>query len=184
MAVSHLELLITPTENWPITTTELASVSPINPWSDTREMLQLLHHCWNAWRYCWCGHVTLPHSCIIQVFIAVAGNKRGDVMSYSSRLGSAQRKHCFVYCCVIVGACFDVTVLAWRKYATILSWFICVTIDRVWIGGWIYRPLTPNSELQVITVLSLISTLYKSPQHQLSLFPACCLHQPFPSNSF
>jgi hypothetical protein len=37
-----------------------------------------------------------------------------------SRLGSARRKHRFVYCCVIVGACFDVTVLAWRKYATIL----------------------------------------------------------------
>jgi hypothetical protein len=40
----------------------------------------------------------------------------------SARLGSARRKHCFVYCCVIAGECFDVTVLAWRKYATIFSY--------------------------------------------------------------
>jgi hypothetical protein len=31
---------------------------------------------------------------------------------------------------------------------------------------------THNSELEVITALSLISALYKSPQHPLSLFPA------------
>jgi hypothetical protein len=37
----------------------------------------------------------------------------------SARLPLARRKHRFVYCCVIVGACFDVTVLAWRKYATV-----------------------------------------------------------------
>jgi hypothetical protein len=36
------------------------------------------------------------------------------------RCGSAQRKHCFVCCCIIVGTCFEVTVLAWSKYATIL----------------------------------------------------------------
>jgi hypothetical protein len=34
---------------------------------------------------------------------------------------------------------------------------------------------THDSELQVITALSLISTLYKSPQHPLSLFAACCV---------
>jgi hypoxanthine-guanine phosphoribosyltransferase len=34
-------------------------------------------------------------------------------------LGSARRKHHFVYCCVIAGAYFDVTILAWRKYSTI-----------------------------------------------------------------
>jgi hypothetical protein len=34
---------------------------------------------------------------------------------------------------------------------------------------------TNNSELQVITALSLICTLYKSLQHPLSLFPACCV---------
>jgi hypothetical protein len=32
----------------------------------------------------------------------------------------AQRKHHFVYYCVIAGAGFDVTVLVWRKYATVL----------------------------------------------------------------
>jgi hypothetical protein len=34
---------------------------------------------------------------------------------------------------------------------------------------------TQHSELQVITAVSLISTPYKSPQHPLSLFPACCV---------
>jgi hypothetical protein len=32
-----------------------------------------------------------------------------------------------------------------------------------------------DSELQALTTLSLISTLYKSPQHPLSLFAACCV---------
>jgi hypothetical protein len=32
---------------------------------------------------------------------------------------------------------------------------------------------THHLEIQVITALSLISTLYKSPQHQLSFFPTC-----------
>jgi hypothetical protein len=34
---------------------------------------------------------------------------------------------------------------------------------------------THHSEIQAITALSLISTLYKSPQHPLSHFPACCI---------
>jgi hypothetical protein len=34
---------------------------------------------------------------------------------------------------------------------------------------------THHSELHVITALSLIFTLYKSPQHPLSLHPACCV---------
>jgi hypothetical protein len=104
-AVSHLELAC-----------KHASISAINPWSDTRETLQLLRHCWNSWHHCWRGHVTLPHSCVIQEFIAVVWQQMrwGD-----ARLSSAWRKHCFVYCCIIVGACFDVTVLAWHKYATI-----------------------------------------------------------------
>jgi hypothetical protein len=49
------------------------------------------------------------------------GNKRGEAMRDSLRLGSARRKHRFVYCCVIAAACFNVTVLAWRKYATIYT---------------------------------------------------------------
>jgi hypothetical protein len=80
-AVSHREL-----------TRKRASVSPINPWPDTREtllptVLQLLRHCWNAWRHCWRGHVTPPHSCGIQVFIAVDCNKRGEAIRDSSRHG-------------------------------------------------------------------------------------------------
>jgi hypothetical protein len=43
---------------------------------------------------------------------------------------------------------------------------------------------THHSELQVITALSLISTLYKSSQHLLSFSSLLCLHQPFPSNGF
>jgi hypothetical protein len=40
-------------------------------------------------------------------------------------------------------------------------------IDGVWSGYWIYWH---NSELQVTTALSLSSTLYKPPQHPISLF--------------
>jgi hypothetical protein len=109
-----------PTENSPRTTAishreltrKRASVSSINPWSDTRETLQLLRHCWNAWRHCRRGHMTHLRSCIIQVFIAVAWQqmRRGDARlvtarQSSARLGSARRKHRFVYCCVIAGAC-------------------------------------------------------------------------------
>jgi hypothetical protein len=45
----------------------------------------------------------------------------------SARLGSVRRKHRFVYCCVIVGAYFDVTVLAWHKYATIYILFLLLS---------------------------------------------------------
>jgi hypothetical protein len=52
----------------------------------------------------------------------------------------------------------------------------CVTVDGIGIGYWIYWHICMHhSELQAITVVSLISTLYKSPQHLLSLFPACCV---------
>jgi hypothetical protein len=48
---------------------------------------------------------------------------------------------------------------------------LCVSIDGVWIGEWIYWPLyTHDSELQVITPPPLISTIHKSPHHPLSLF--------------
>jgi hypothetical protein len=66
--------------------------------------------------------VTLLHSFVIQVFIAVAWQqtRAGDERLVMARLGSARRKHRLVYCCVIAGTCFEVTVLAWRKYATII----------------------------------------------------------------
>jgi hypothetical protein len=122
----------------PWSTRERASVSPINLWSDTREtllptVLQLLRHCWR-------GHVYPPHSCVIQVFIGVDWQqmRRGEAMRDSSRHGraqldSAQRKHRFVYCCVIAGTCFDVTVIAWRKYATL---HINTNATKLFIVNW------------------------------------------------
>jgi hypothetical protein len=78
---SHLTRL-PPTKNSPITTPERASVSPINPWSETRETraFLLLRHCGNTWRHCWRGHVTPPLSCLIKVFIAVVWQqaRRGE----------------------------------------------------------------------------------------------------------
>jgi hypothetical protein len=59
------------------------------------------------------------------------------------------------------------------KNMLILSLFIC---DCEWGVDWwmvLLATYTHHSELQVITAVSLISTLYKSPQHPLSLFPAC-----------
>jgi hypothetical protein len=41
-----------------------------------------------------------------------------------------------------------------------------------WISD-LLTTCTHHSELHVITALSPISTLHKSPQHPLSLFPAC-----------
>jgi hypothetical protein len=138
----HINLLFTEAlftthaENYcnlpPRTTCKRASVSPINPWSDKREtliptMLLLLRHCWNAWSHCWYGHVTSPHSCVIQVFIAVAWQqvrqgdaRRGATRHGTAEVGSARRKHPFVYCCVIAGTCFDVTDFTWHKSAKIL----------------------------------------------------------------
>jgi hypothetical protein len=50
---------------------------------------------------------------------------------------------------------------------------VCVTIDEVGIGEWVYWPLnTHRSELQVTTVLSLISSRCKSQAHAKSS-PAC-----------
>jgi hypothetical protein len=56
---------------------------------------------------------------------------------------------------------------------TILSriWGGGVTTDEVWIGEWIYWPLTHDSALQALTTLSLIYTLYKSLHAKSS--PAC-----------
>jgi hypothetical protein len=54
--------------------------------------------------------------------------------------------------------------------------FGSVTIDGVWIGELdLLTTCTHHSELQVITALSLISTIHRSSQHPLSPFPACCV---------
>jgi hypothetical protein len=61
------------------------------------------------------------HSCCL----ATNEARRCEEMRDSSwlswaRHGTARRKLRFVSCCVIVGVCFDVTVPAWHKYATVL----------------------------------------------------------------
>jgi hypothetical protein len=73
----------------PRTTRKRASVSPINPWSDTRETLlpTVLYSCVTVEMRDVTAdavHVTLPLSCVIQVFIAVAW----------------QREMCLPQCCV------------------------------------------------------------------------------------
>jgi hypothetical protein len=55
-----------------------------------------------------------------------------------------------------------------------------VTIDGVWIGNWIYWPLTDRNYVTI--ALSLIHTLYSSLQHVL--LSLLCLHQSLPGNSF
>jgi hypothetical protein len=52
--------------------------------------------------------------------LATSEARQGEVRLGTAELGSAQRKHHFIYCCVITGMCFEVTVLAWSKYATLL----------------------------------------------------------------
>jgi hypothetical protein len=74
----------------------------------------------------------------------VHGSARfGSALLGSALLGTARRKHRFVYCCVIAGACFDVTVLAWRKYATVFS--------SVSPGKSLYRPWRPLGLREVET---------------------------------
>jgi hypothetical protein len=61
-------------------------------------------------------------------FATCHGSARlGSARLGSARLGSARRKHRFVCCCIIAGACFNVIVLAWRKYATLVFIFITWT---------------------------------------------------------
>jgi hypothetical protein len=64
-------------------------------------------------------HPSVYSCCLATDEARRCATRHGTADLGSSRL--ARRKHRFVYCLVIVGACFDVTVLAWRKYATILS---------------------------------------------------------------
>jgi hypothetical protein len=61
----------------------------------------------------------LRHPSVYSSCLATNEGKRCATRHGSARLGSARRKHRFVYCCVIVGACFDVTVLTWRKCSAI-----------------------------------------------------------------
>jgi hypothetical protein len=65
--------------------------------------------------------------------------------------------------------------VSWELELYILS-HVCVTIDGVWIGNWIYWPL--QIVTQVTIALSLIHTLCSSVQYVLSLlsvFTSRCL---------
>jgi hypothetical protein len=66
------------------------------------------------------------HPSVYSGCLATGNTRWGDAtrIAIRSRLGSAilgtaRRKHRFVYYCVIAGACFDVTILTRCKYATI-----------------------------------------------------------------
>jgi hypothetical protein len=61
----------------------------------------------------------LCHPSVYSCCLAINEVRRCATRHGSAQLCSARRKHHFVYCCVIAGACFDVTVLAWHKYTTI-----------------------------------------------------------------
>jgi hypothetical protein len=52
---------------------------------------------------------------------------------------------------------------------------VCETKDGIRIGYRTYCPRTHNSELHVITALSLISTIYSTPTATAKPFPGCCV---------
>jgi hypothetical protein len=63
-----------------------------------------------------------------------------------------------------------------RNTIIILPRFRYVTMDGVWNGKLdLLAICIHRSELRLIAALSIISTSHKSPQHPLSLFPACCV---------
>jgi hypothetical protein len=66
-------------------------------------------------------------------------------------------------------------------YRLTLYYYLYVCDCRRGIGWWIdlLTTYTHHSELQVIIAQSLISTLHRSPQHPLSLFPPAVSLQPF-----
>jgi hypothetical protein len=88
---------------------------------------------------------------------------------------------CTVCMYVCVSVCVLVSAFAWVLGHTnniadkILSLFMCEY--RQGMDWWmdLLKTYTHHSKLQVITGLSLISILYKSPQHPLSFLPACCI---------
>jgi hypothetical protein len=118
---------------------ELLLQTPINPW--IWHTGKRFHCCVvaNACRHCWRGHATAPPPATSKCLQRLPGNtKWGDAtrIAIRSRLGSAilgtaRRKHRFVYYCVIAGACFDVTILTWRIYATISKHDISGTVWRL-----------------------------------------------------
>jgi hypothetical protein len=111
-------------------TRKRASVSPIKPWSDTREnalsntasIVASLLKCVTSLLTRSRDHSSLLRHPSVHSWLPATNEARRCATRHgTAELGSAGRKHRFVYCCVLVGACFDVTVLIWRKYAT-LQW--------------------------------------------------------------
>jgi hypothetical protein len=123
----HFASLIIRTLNWDLLQLRtfhsclLARTDVMSLLTQSRDPFPLLHH-------------PSVYSCCLAI---------NEVRHCTARYGTAdldlaQRKHCFVYCWVIVGACFDVTVLAWRKYATISS-HLCLCLQS---GLLLPSPLT------------------------------------------
>jgi hypothetical protein len=61
--------------------------------------------------------------------------------------------------CISIAVLHPIYYMLW---VPIILSCVCVTIDGVWIGEWIYWSLTHDSELQALAVLLLIYTPYKS----------------------
>jgi hypothetical protein len=72
-------------------------------------------------------------------------------------------------------SCHNIVTIYICDYRRVMDW---------WVDLLTTYTCTRYSELQIITTLSLIYTIYKSPQHPLSLFTAGCLHQLLPGNGF
>jgi hypothetical protein len=132
------------TENFcnllPLTACKRASVTHINPWSDTRETL--LPRCFNCCVTLETRDVTadasrdhsplLRHQSVYSCCLATNEARRCATRHGTAELVWARRKHRFVYCCVIAGTCFDVIVLAWRKYTTVyFIYYILMLYSKV-----------------------------------------------------
>jgi hypothetical protein len=68
------------------------------------------------------------HPSVYNCCLTTSEARRCEAIRGDAELGSARRKHRFVYCCVFAGTCFEVTVPAWRKYAIVFyrGWYISV----------------------------------------------------------
>jgi hypothetical protein len=92
------------------------------------EKRSVLYCCWChalcVWRHCGTRRSRDPSLLMLDpsVYSCCLGTseaRRDAARHGTAELGSARRKHHFVYCCVIAGTCYEVTVLACSKYATI-----------------------------------------------------------------
>jgi hypothetical protein len=115
MVVSHLEL----TDNYSRTSLSLSYKTLIWHTGNASIVVSLLKRRTSLLTWSCDPSPLLHHPSVYSCCLATNEARQCDTMHDSSQLGSAWRKHCFVYCCIIVRACFDVTVLAWRKYSTI-----------------------------------------------------------------